>query len=226
MIQLTILTKEQQNLFNFFQKATDNEFWEGVTWYQKAHELAADIATRLITDFGTVAFPHQVTTFTELTERVIGVLAAISPLMPWERNIQNTETAIRKGYINGTPLAELKLGIVGNVKKGQDIWETGDFGRLGTRKTFHFFQNITNPLKPSGVTVDAHAHRAWLGDLSILYESAPCRTDKQYKIVSNDYTVLADIVELLPHQVQAIVWVVFRRMRIAYATEQKKLAAA
>ena len=124
------------------------------------------------------------------------VVAHLSPGCSWERNI-----ALAKQFM-----------------------ETGDcphpFGRRvlarcrsvympNGPKTWSFFWNLYDP-EADCVTIDRHAGAVCAGR-SLTEREMKTLTPNQYYRMEDQYQVLAEVLGLRPNQLQAIVWLVWRR---------------
>lgn len=179
-----------QNLINIFERATPANRLAGLSWYFLAHAECHKIGAEFGVDFA----------------RVAGAIAAMSPRMPWERNLWVGRELVR-GHVEGLDVHKMKLGIHSFIDRAAAILETGNFALLGTQKTYRFWHNMSYPETSSLVTVDTWAHRAWAG-LDKPIGSAP--TPKNYEFIQADYAALAAECGILPHQAQAIVWETIR----------------
>lgn len=177
------------NLLRTFEQASRTELSEGLAWYQNAHEEAAEI--------------HK--------DIRIGaaVVAALSPGLRWERNIEAARRVIADESLDG-------LGVrwYDGVRKAQRIIGGASVASsLKGNKVNAFYRCILNPQNRTHVCIDGHAYSVWAGRYVTL-DQTPTLTDKLYHAVANDYTVAANAVGILPHQFQAVTWGVHRRLYV------------
>lgn len=198
-----------QNILNVWDTATSAEVQQGETWYARAHEICANNAER----FGVTV------------EQAVGAFAAISPMLSWERNISCAESLLA----NGTAPCLKK-----NVRKGILILEGVDpLDVLGGRKVRSFYHNILLPDTSYEVTIDRHAFDVAVG----------CTTDDRTRKALNRvgmydqfrrlYRDAARELGCLPHQVQAVTWLAWKRTKdyasnhaTLYQTDERLAAAA
>jgi hypothetical protein len=183
------------NLYKLYQQATEDERNEGREWYTRAHEYALSLSER-----------YNITLW-----QAAGVLAALSPGCNWERNKRDAEEVIA-AYKRHDPLP--LVGSYGrkNVRKCELILR----GRpvmsvLGGDKVISFYHNILDPLSPQFVTIDRHAYDALQGSRTPEDKRFDIK-HKRYRDAESAYTSVAASLDLLPSQLQAIVWLVWRRL--------------
>lgn len=164
----------------------------GLNWYREARQWATDTATA-------TGYPLEV---------VVGVLAALSPGTNWDRNKFEAERLLR---INkGENVPKFMFTTYGaNVIKAEQI-------ALGTLapfdafkehtgpKTYYFFRCILFPDSPEYVCIDRHAYTIATGDT---YKGL---TPKQYRLVADHYKRAAKRLNVMPSQLQAVLWVDYR----------------
>ncbi len=185
------------NILSVYDMAELRHGVEGKLWYLQAHELVNG------------------------AEREAGILAALSPATNWERNITLFRDMVDTNdchHIYGNAIDKARL-----IRNGANPLEI-----LGGRKVRSFFYNILYPRRLGHVTVDRHAVSiALLGanpnkcssrrTATIPDDEAKGILDRPggYIIVAAAYRSAARRVGLLPHELQAICWLVWRE-RYAY----------
>lgn len=194
----------ERRLLALYYGASPQELQEGLDWYKNAHE-ACDAIGR---GYGIPV------------EKVAGVVAALSPGLQWKLNLEQAEYFIRHVQAGASmdDACALPVGVYGkgNRRKAYRILKSdGAFetvlGLLGKRgpKTRAFFTNIANPYSYGAVTIDRHAKGAAYNiienrdKLTIVKES-------EYLTLQKVYQNVAARIGILPHQLQAVVWVVWR----------------
>lgn len=127
-----------QNIINKYKEASPEMLEGGHTWYPKAHEEALKIGK---------GDP----------KRGAGIIAALSPLIDWDRNVREAKELVKTGGVKGALLPA-------NVEKARRIHEGEDPEKvLGGHKVTNFFKNIHDPNNPSAITVDRHAYDIAMG---------------------------------------------------------------
>ena len=76
-------------------------------------------------------------------------------------------------------------------------------------KISEFYRNISNPTNPQPVTVDTWAAKVWTGQID---RDAVTVLDNESTRIGDDYRVAAGIADLLPQELQAIVWIAAHRI--------------
>lgn len=180
-----------KNILAILGLATDEEKQGGLSWYQEAHDFCVAQAAR----------------FDLSLEIVAGIVSALSPATDWERNKSDSLQVLANNREHG-------YGTYGpNVEKAFKIRDVAAQARIdeffAAPKTFNFYQNIVNPAAPEFVTIDRHALSVALG---------ATRADKavkitEYRELAKAYKDVAAKVGMLPQEVQAITWCVWRNRK-------------
>jgi hypothetical protein len=189
------------NILNVLKQATDAEYDAGRNWYREANELAWDLSTHA--DVGSAA----------------GVIAALSPRMPWGRNKELAVRAFADGHASGT---------LGNSVRAADRILAGEdpLDVLKGDKVRSFYLNILGDT--DAVTVDRHALEVYLGK-RFADKDRPSVGKRLYREVADAYRTAASrpfaqsltyadtgfaVGDLTPRDVQAITWLVWRRIHL------------
>lgn len=180
------------NILKCFQSAPLPTIDRGLSWYAKLNEWCAWVASDYETD----------------QSKVAGVFAAISPMMPIDRNVDMTITLLNgvlKDNIEWDNLPSLKIGLMSSVRKAYNIMHSDacPSNFLGKWKTYRFYHNIMFPTNREFVTIDTWAYRIAMGSIEA---KASGLSGKKYLAIENAYRLVADIVKIIPHQLQAITW--------------------
>lgn len=172
-----------RNILNVYRRATDAQVEAGMSWYGEAHDLALEIA------HGDVW-------------RGAGVIAAFSPLTPWWRNVELAVTSFRTGVA--------RTDTLGNSSRAAQRIIDGEHPNyvLNGDKTRAFCENIALNGISDNVTVDVHA-------FSIAHNkpipSSKIKMGKTlYREIAECYSRAAKRENVMPTQMQAITWVVWR----------------
>lgn len=161
--------------------ATDSQMAEGLAWYGDAHAIAAEAGDVRIG---------------------AGVIAALSPLMSWERNVELARDAFRNGHAAGA--------LSRNVAKADAILDGADpLTVLGGDKVRSFYLNILDPFDTEPVTVDRHAYDIATGDRNA-ENDRPGIKGKRYRDLADLYRSAAAEAGIIPNQLQSITWTVWR----------------
>jgi len=182
---------KQQNILKVYHLANADEIQNGLLWYRNAH----DEAKRLARENG-------------LTLRqTAGVIAAVSPGLRWERNVECAERIIK-----GEPLDGLGIRWYDGVRKAKRILKghNPDVVLKGN-KVRAFFACILDPCNKLSVCVDGHAAAIHAGR-RITLDEVPPMNDRLYGRIAGDYMIVAKWLGILPLQIQAICWLTWRRI--------------
>lgn len=192
-------TKHIEALFN---GASDTEKIDGGNWYKEANTYAHHLSEM----FG-IDSPCK----------VAGIISALSPATNWDRNKVDAHNFIALA-INDDAMSGKYGTYKNNVRKALEIFNlerptkasVGAIlrGKTGY-KTESFFYNIYD-LDSSEVTIDRHAIK---GANNVYEGGSVALTEKRYRDSEKAYQKVAKKYNLKPYQVQAIVWVTYRRLR-------------
>lgn len=188
-----------QNILDMYALATSEEKTFGETWYQEAHDIAQALANK----------------YGYTLEQVIGVIAAISPMNRWAKNIVDAENILIANNA-GLGFSAVKVSSFDKNKtkafaciSAKNMYDIDEL--MNAKKTTAFARNIYEPCKDEFVTVDGHAYCVSIGE-RIPLEQCPGMTAKRYDSVANLYRMAASELGLKGHVVQAITWVAYRRL--------------
>ena len=135
--------------------------------------------------------------------KVAGILSALSPNNTFATNIKSLEAFLRtKGNCKVTTYNAQKNKALTILNSPDTITIEEVKAILGGLKTMAFFDNIVRPEVSQDVTIDLWMIRHFGIEGSL--------TPKKYKDASNKIKKLANSLNLLPHQVQAKLWVDIR----------------
>ena len=173
----------EEKLASLLVQATSANYQRGIAWYEVANLHAKALAD----EFDLPVF------------KVCGVIAALSPNNKWERNLIDTRLLL------ANPSLETKVcTFMGQRVKALKILQASKPSEvkaiLGGRKTISFYCNIYKFDTSKEVTVDLWMYR--IADLK--------GTAKNYKLIEDAVLTSSAKHEMLPHQLQAIVWSVVR----------------
>lgn len=179
------------NVTRLFREVSVTELQEGLDWYEVAHQQASEMALR--------------TNWT--VDKAAGVLAAVSPKNPWERNVVLAEKILAS---NDTSSGYLGHGLRSSrrILDGED-----PLAVLGGQKTRNFYRSIISR-GMDGVCIDRHA---WDIVTNTRHTEAgrPAITKGRYAAAEHAYRRASVILTsegylVSPAQVQAVTWVHWR----------------
>ena len=179
-----------ENITSVYAFASHDEKREGILWYVEASEWAQSIASAYYIS----------------KEQAAQVVAALSPLTPWARNLELATDAIKQ-YAKG---AGPELPTLSNSwKRARQILEGKSL--KWQPKTDAFWHLIADPLSSEYVCIDSHALAIAFG----LVEPGTFKvTTKTYGKVADAYRDAARRLGLLPSHIQAITWVTRHRLLV------------
>jgi hypothetical protein len=183
-----------------YRAATDEQLSEGLHWYADAHSLA-------------VALDR------ENPLRAAGVIAALSPLTPWERNKALAVRAFADGVATGHMKAAMDKA--NRILAGEDVVAV-----LNAPKTSAFAATIADPTDAHAVVVDRHAMSVAIGRPSTDEDTKALALKGVYDLYADAYREAARRIGTAPSVVQAVTWVVWRQTSIRTAASVVRVAQA
>lgn len=186
------MNKGMANILRVFDDATAQEVIDGMRWYRVAQSDA-----KRLTGLGRV--------------KAAGIVAALSPQKRWEMNLEIAREFVRSGGL-------ASVHVKANCDKARAILNGADpMDILGGLKVRAFYQNLADPETSGPVTIDGHAFCIWQGKrIGLGSDLRVPSSARAHSEIVQDYREAAGIVGILPHQLQAITWVAWRRL---YPTE-------
>jgi hypothetical protein len=195
-----------ENIIKKYKEAPEEMLKGGHEWYSKAHDVAHTIGGGD-------------------TRRGAGIIAALSPLSTWEKNVSQAHELIKTGNVASALLPA-------NVEKARRIHQGEDpTSVLGGHKVTNFFHNINDPSSKEHVTIDRHAYDIAMGHPFVgagggkaqrnitvgpsghtpMSEDLGLSAMGRYKHFTHAYqTAAGELGVDLPHKVQATTWVQHR----------------
>lgn len=180
-------------ILDVYRQATVAELEAGMAWYADAHALASRLN------------PADVS-------GAAGVIAALSPMMPWDRNMMLAARAYEDGTASGA--------LYGNVAKANAILAgSNPLDVLGGDKVRNFYAAIADPTSKSAVCIDRHAFDIAVGRVTNNESRAALGRKGIYERFANAYRRAARVLsketgmDVTPSQVQAVTWLTWRRLK-------------
>ena len=196
--QATLVDHEKMihNITSVYRDADETQHAEGLLWYDNAQTAAHYIAVR-----------YDVPVYL-----VVAVIAALSPNNKWSRNVRNADALIG-AFIRGDGIDSVKVSTYHAMKrKAWDIlaarpdYETAK-KMLKGQKITSFFMDIMGEFN---VTIDGHARNIAYGERVGLTDDRSNIGVREYRALQAAYEEAARRAGLMPYQLQAITWRVWR----------------
>lgn len=192
--------KVVNSILRFHALASLDETIEGLDWYQSAHNYCKELAAR----------------YNVSVSQVAGIISAFSPQCGWQENKRFALSfLINPNKVTRNEMQTTKARKILTLTSEADIYRSLSLNDAAW-KTKAFFLNMLNPTVLTDVTIDRHAiaiciqHPNKTAALSDTYSKM---TVTQYRFFERCYIAAAVKVGLLPQQLQAITWTVYRRIR-------------
>jgi len=196
--QATLVDHERMihNITSVYRDADETQHAEGLLWYDNAQKAAYHIAAK----YGIAVYI------------VVAVIAALSPNNKWSRNVTNAATLIA-AFIRGDGIDAVKVSTYHAMKR--KAWAIlaarpdydGAKAMLKGQKITSFFMDIMGEFN---VTIDGHARNIAYGERIGLTDDRTNIGVREYRALQAAYEEAARRVGLMPYQLQAITWRVWR----------------
>ena len=198
MKQTTLIDHEKMiyNITSVYRDADETQHAEGLLWYSDALKSA-----------NLMAIKHGVPVYI-----AVAVIAALSPNNKWSRNIINADALIG-AFIRGDGIDSVKVSTYHKMKaKAWDILAARpDYDAakkmLKGQKITSFFCDIMGEFN---VTIDGHARNIAYGERVGLTDDRSNIGVREYRALQAAYEAAAERLGLMPYQLQAITWRVWR----------------
>lgn len=191
-----------KNIISIFAQASIAELSEGMNWYSTAQSGALLLAQE-----------HGISLV-----KAAGVIAALSPNLRWELNLKAADTVIRSYRLGIDPENATCPAYKANRKKAYQVLDCN--GEDNTVRAILNGQKITSfygcIMGHDDVCIDGHAKNIWAGERMVLKNNSINKT--QYQMLTAEYRMATEAINnaykfnLTPMQVQAVTWVVWRRI--------------
>jgi hypothetical protein len=196
--QATLVDHEKMiyNIISVYRDADETQHAEGLLWYSDAQKAAHNIAVK-----------YDIAVYL-----AVAVIAALSPNNKWSRNVVNADALIG-AFIRGDGLLSVKVSTYNKMK--QKAWDIlaarpdyeGAKTMLKGQKITSFFMDIMGEFN---VTIDGHARNIAYGERVGLTDDRTNIGVREYRALQAAYEEAARRVGLMPYQLQAITWRVWR----------------
>lgn len=191
----------RNSLRRWLAEATPAEWDAGVTWYARARASVQELATQ-----------HGVS-----VDVAAGVVAVLSPMVRWERNITEANLVLKRRRRGEDFSREGHSAFAKNIHKAYDIVDMErSAGIVSGPKVTAFWALLSGPC--NALVIDSIAILAAVGiDPNPLVTSEDAKPYfgrvRVMEQIRRAYRAVAEERELRPDQVQAIVWTVWRNER-------------
>lgn len=201
----------KRNIRAVWRRATRAERQDGATWYARTHDACLVEAQRLQLPL----------------ETYCGVVAAISPGLRWERNLEHATALaehIKLGYhpedAPSVPTYSYlnvakALSILTMPESDPEVWLRG---RGRARKVPVFYRLLCDGGNAQDVVIDTHAADLATSRESIRVKGLTIRERKTYsdgtlKAVRQAYIDVSAQLGVAPHVLQATTWLAWKRIK-------------
>lgn len=180
-----------ENILRTYSLGTLAEIRAGAEWYNDAHALALQIANGD-------------------AWKGAGVIAAYSPLTPWNRNVELARDTFRSGVARNDTLGT-SYRAARRILSGEHALDV-----LKGDKTRAFASAIATNGISDIATIDRHAFDIAKGEIHT--DTTRNIGKRIYREIAGAYTIAANETGFSVAQIQAITWVIHRRVKgIHYA---------
>ena len=190
-MKIKTITTMKKHILTWYNKASEQELKAGKDWYLEAHNIAVNKAG------------------IESVYQMSQVISIMSPQVSWQQNVINANR-IYNCYMANNDVLDLQMFATQLQKVHAYEALAGNY-YIPERalKTFNFANNISTPSDDRYITIDRHATKIALNDLSA---GGVQLSKNNYLDVSAAYKAVAKKLEILPCQLQAITWLTYKRI--------------
>jgi hypothetical protein len=174
----------KRTIARIMSKTDPETIQTGMNWYTFAHSFTLSLSEKY-----SLSMIHAA-----------GIVAALSPAIKWDQNRADAERIITLGEdatVSTYTPNKIKALL---IREGQSPFEV-----LGGRKVTAFFINILDPSDDQYVTIDRWILRA-IGIIDDKEQKSFFASDKKYNLVSEAIREKAKDYDMLPNQLQAVIW--------------------
>lgn len=175
-----------------YAEAREEEVRAGMRWYQDAHDTAARLAEEVDLK----------------VEQVAGVIAEISPRLHWDANVQRAADFLRNQQVRGL---QRSFDFAAQILAGQDPFKVINDPVRMNYKVQAFFDNIIRPQDSVRATIDRHMLDMIFNERGIAQAGLARVNEGEYRAVEKMFQEAAAAFGILPHELQSICWVTWRR---------------
>lgn len=176
-----------------FDRATEAQKEHGLEWYDQAHDIANEMHRSYKDKLKSVA-------------HAAGLIAALSPNESWPANLDNAWMFLERDTSRSLPrsIDDARL-IVAGFDPYVVLFRNGvNF------KVQNFYQNIARPDFIGPVTIDRHATGLVFDDPKIVKRKTH-PSIREYEYYCRVFSHAATDFGMMPHQMQAITWLEWKR---------------
>lgn len=190
-------TKVINNILKYYKLSSDIEKLRGKNWYLDANYFADIMQQR-----------HGYKKY-----QIVGIISALSPQTNWQENKRIAELFLmgyREELHNGNQIYKAELCLT--AKKSEVFKLLTKDGK----KTSYFYNNILYCNYSNGVTIDRHAIGICTqkpNKTKSISNNEAQITKTQYDFFQTCFIEASKKLDILPHQLQAITWSSYRRVR-------------
>lgn len=184
----------EERIHLLLPEVTEEDMSSGLSWYFDVNQLCQEWSAQV-----------GQANFTPI--HAAGIIAALSPMRSWPDNIRKAREVLDTGTTTGLghTLETAQL-----IRHGFDP----EFliGRTGQNlKVQAFFNNIAFPDTSKHVTVDRHMWTFLCNDFDVVRKAGLYFKSYEYEWASDRVRNVAADLEILPHQLQSVIWLTWRR---------------
>jgi hypothetical protein len=187
------------SIIRFYSLASSKELSESLSWYNVANEYCRELADR----------------FDISIQQSAGIISVFSPQAGWTENKRYAVSFLINPKLRLRSLVqEIKAKKILRLSSEADIYNAQSVKGGKAFKTKSFFLNLLNPDIATNVTIDRHAIAICLQTPDNTHAlNVKDLTKAQYDFFQECYIKAASKLDILPHQLQAITWLIYRRLR-------------
>lgn len=176
-----------------YSTLTDSEKEQGAAWYKIAHDKAQELALKHGIDL----------------DRSAAIIAILSPGTAWNLNLKDADAVMSQGeqaIVTTYGANKRKAAGLLNADRNPADYVSG-------LKVTSFYSNILYPESSDAVTIDRHMIRALLRTSDPKVHAQVFNSRKKYDALAECIRAAAKNLNLVPCQLQAMLWLKVRETK-------------
>lgn len=192
---LSVKSGSVENLRATYRRATPEEIEQGKRWYAVANQRARTLAEEHDLPLATVA----------------QVIAALSPRRRWAQNLADAGKVIAAWRQDPNDPYRPRIALPAGRRPLKRAYDILNGGQVTGPKCRGFAETIADPAQEACLVVDTHVAHAWAGKL---HGDSATISIGLYRRICQALRQLAAETGLTASQVQAIIWLVTKRLKV------------
>lgn len=201
------MTDGAMHMWAMLGRANAHDRAEGLAAYARYHHVMCELSRR----------------YSVPLDRVVAAFVSLSPNSDYIGNLRST-VSVLAGVFHGVPMEQVQVSTYRHCLARAWAYARGEARFLDQTKgpkITAFYHNVLDPTDKRYVTVDGHMVCIWRNVDAPMKEAIP--SAKEYKAIANQTKAMAEEHNMVPCDLQAILWHTRKRLLNIKHTDQKNL---